>query len=96
MRRRKAKTDHSRVTTVPVSVSLEARGHGLHLAVGTFNLESVLEQDDVDFAFLELTLLLEESGESTHDGLSLSDGLGREETKLSALGSVDLVLVLWE
>ena len=84
------------MTTVPVSVSLETRGHGLHLAVGTFNLESVLEQDNVDLAFLELALLLEERRESTHDGLSLSDGLGREETELSALGSENLVLVLWE
>lgn len=87
---------HCAVTAVPVTVGLEGRGHGLELAVGSLNLESVLKEDNVDFSILVLAFLLQQGGQGPHDGLSLSDGLAGEETELSALGSEDLILVLGE
>jgi hypothetical protein len=53
-------TYHSRVTSVPVSVGFKGRSHSLQLSIGTFNLESVLQEDDIDFTFLELTFLLQQ------------------------------------
>jgi hypothetical protein len=89
-------TDHRGVTTVPVTVSFEARSQRLHLSIGTLDLERVLEEDDIGFSVLELTFLLQQCREGTHDGVSLSDFLGREKTELSALGREDLELVLGE
>lgn len=34
---------HGRVSTVPVTVGFKGRSHGLHLSIGTLNLESVLK-----------------------------------------------------
>lgn len=49
----------------------------------------MLQQDKVDLALLEGTFLLEKSGQSSHNGASLSDLLFGEKTKVSELGDED-------
>lgn len=49
----------------------------------------MLQQDKVDLTFLEGTLLLEKSGQSSHNGTSLSDLLLGEETEVSEFGDED-------
>lgn len=49
----------------------------------------MLQQDKIDLTLLEGTLLLKKSGQSSHNGTSLSDLLLGEETEVSEFGDED-------